>query len=446
MALYLNTFRFQAIVEEVLKTETVEEKEKYENILTNTISKLKSSKKTTPTGYRCTLVGCQFNCKRHRQYIIHLKTAHWDLNNYICHFGLQCRRIFPSIESLGQHVDEEHVQNVERPSVSLADEECLCPKVSCGNRKFRSIKELISHYNTKHLNESRICIFSCCNTRFQPGQVARYHYNRKHGPEQQHSLREEFKPKISPVSKINVEVEIPLLTEENIQHGYFEGFAEDFAEDDEVSPEDNDPEREKHYFMMAFADFMNRMSSFWFHPLKHVKEIALKYLSIFQESSESKRRALERSLNMCEKLTAQDREKILKSVQENDHFLIAQEELISEHKRTKFLAENFKLVKPIEIILNPEEVLSGFKKDSYHYVPIKESLKNLLEDESYTSILEKGRNNERYPNIITDITDGQSLSKNSYMMENPDAVPLLLYSDAVELVNPLGIYHLCDWC
>ena len=48
--------------------------------------------------------------------------------------------------------------------------------------------------------------------------------------------------------------------------------------------------------------------------------------------------------------------------------------------------------------------------------------------------------NEIYDKRTTlrDVKDGGAFKENAYFQENPDAYSILLYSDAVELTNPLG--------
>ena len=118
-----------------------------------------------------------------------------------------------------------------------------------------------------------------------------------------------------------------------------------------------------------------------------------------------------------------------------DPFLEAQVDLGTAYKWKQFLVENFTHVEPIEILLNPDEKSS--EKAVVHYVPIIESVKNMLEDLSFNSVVE---NNVRGQNkdYLEDIKDGYYYKNNEFFKENPSAYTMLLYSDAIELVNPLG--------
>lgn len=71
--------------------------------------------------------------------------------------------------------------------------------------------------------------------------------------------------------------------------------------------------------------------------------------------------------------------------------------------------------------------------------PIRESLKVLLEDKTINEAFEEFRNeNVDKKSWLEDINDGLAFKNNAFFHENPDAFTLQLYSDALELANPLG--------
>ena len=133
-------------------------------------------------------------------------------------------------------------------------------------------------------------------------------------------------------------------------------------------------------------------------------------------------------------------EEIINKCSAEDPFIKAQEDLISNFKRTQYLRNEFKLIEPDEIILNKEEVKMGFKKDCIHYVPITESLKVLVQDETFIKVHSKKASKGI---AIEEIVDAEAFNENIFFKQNccdsnSEVLPLLLYSDAVELVNPLG--------
>ena len=85
-------------------------------------------------------------------------------------------------------------------------------------------------------------------------------------------------------------------------------------------------------------------------------------------------------------------------------------------------------------------MVRGEKKESIHFVKISDTLRVLLEDETFNGALELSRNNERGARnfIIEDIKDGKRYKTLDFFTENPEAIVILLYSDGVEVTNPLG--------
>ena len=95
-------------------------------------------------------------------------------------------------------------------------------------------------------------------------------------------------------------------------------------------------------------------------------------------------------------------------------------------------------MKPKEIILNPDEVKQGFGKECLHYVPICESFKALVEDKSFNEVMDGLRNENGSKSTLDDVKDGAAIKTNHFFKENPGAFSLLVYSDALEVANPLG--------
>ena len=130
-------------------------------------------------------------------------------------------------------------------------------------------------------------------------------------------------------------------------------------------------------------------------------------------------------------------EKIVEDVFANDPFLKAQLSLNTEYKRLKYIREDTNYNHPQEIVLNKAEVRKGTRKEVIHYVSIVESFKTLVQDSSFIKML-NGKKVQRADDKIRDIKDGSVYRTNSYFNKNPEAYTALLYSDGVEMRNPLG--------
>ena len=130
--------------------------------------------------------------------------------------------------------------------------------------------------------------------------------------------------------------------------------------------------------------------------------------------------------------------KVLADFEENDSFLKAQKSLDSGFKRLQYLKSNFKYVEPEEILLNPNGVEKRKEPRAVmDYVPIIETVRNLVQDSTFLEVTENMINDKSMADI-KDVKDGMIYKQNIYFKDNPEAMTLLLYSDGVELVNPLG--------
>ena len=432
----------KGILIELLKDDLEDEKRVfYENVLTSTQNFLKWRIEKLK-GIPCSFAGCLFTGKRHREYLSHLKSVHANQKTYCCRKGLLCKRNFVSIDDLEKHVKNDHYKEgnavIKDTSVNL---NCKCAMISCGQKRFDSVTQLTSHMNITHAQEPRSCVFENCSTFFLAGKVSRHHFRTKHYQMNKTALKN--------VNKVQAEV-TDIVTNHvvgqqfdtyeppfNLNESCDDIFETDHSEEKVNDERSMSDEEAQHYFMMAYSDFLNCLTSFKFIPLSTVKRIAEEYISIAKQSAIEKEKVLRSSLQTCTNISPADVDKVVRDFSEKEFFLKAQEELLSEHKRSKFIADNFKLVKPMEIILNSEDVKMGHSKDCFHYIPIKESLKALLEDKTYTKVMENSKNYKKKAEY-EDLKDGSVFKENKFFCDNPDAVTLLLYSDAVELTNPLG--------
>ena len=127
-------------------------------------------------------------------------------------------------------------------------------------------------------------------------------------------------------------------------------------------------------------------------------------------------------------------DKLLKQAGNDDPFKKAREELESEKKRIRFIESKFPHVKPETVVLSNQH---SPVKDTYQYVPIKSSLKLLLEDDTY---INQKLNDPYYydPNVIKDVRDGECFRRSVFFNQHPEAVPLIVFIDELEVCNPLG--------
>ena len=125
---------------------------------------------------------------------------------------------------------------------------------------------------------------------------------------------------------------------------------------------------------------------------------------------------------------------LLDEIVKNDPFDKAKKQLEIERSRIGFIKDNFPCVEPVTVQLNPSEV-----KDSYQYVDVKQSLKILLEDQTFI----KQKNEDPYipqEGLVQDVRDGEAYRSNVFFLNNAEAVPLILFQDELEVNTSLTTF------
>ena len=57
------------------------------------------NEKLSRVKYKCTLVGCLYDCNKHRDYLRHLQRVHPEESKLGCQYGLTCKSAFSSLIS-----------------------------------------------------------------------------------------------------------------------------------------------------------------------------------------------------------------------------------------------------------------------------------------------------------------------------------------------------------
>ena len=440
-----------AVLTELLKNKEDIEREKFVDMYETTGKLLNLKILGKAKGYPCNLVGCLFRGRNHRDYLKHFETIHRSTNSFLCFYNRKCLRNFETISELKDHVNVSHKLNkvyVVSSSSTFADDllqvACKCNMVSCGETLFQSKKDLASHFNTQHFSESRECIFQNCDIKFGPNSISRNHFRLKHFNLHRIDLKavhviDELRFSAGEDIQVNENHDIDFeMEDENSEDDatYEEGTD---SEDDMIPEGLQDDSEVENYFLMSYADFLNRLINYKFIPVSTVREIAAEFFSQSLRSVQDREAVLRRSLSKIPNLHPSILEEILIE-NTKDPFLKAQEELSSEYKRNKYMEENFHYVKPREIVLNKEETKSGAKKEVVHYVPIIEAFKVLIEDKSFIRAIENAAEEDKLEDndLIEDVKDGLIYKQNNYFQENPEAFAIMMYSDGVELTNPLA--------
>ena len=436
------------VLEEILK-EDHDNKTFFETCLLETNEWLDNSL-SKETEYPCCLVGCLARSKNHLFYVRHLKKVHPSIGKVSCNFKRTCKQNFSSIDGLIAHIKEAHSRHGSQdvqvwaavaPVINIP---CKCDRESCGGIHLKNTAELIRHYNSYHSTENRECIFVDCRTLFHssaPG-TARNHIRLKHkipgnmnlksryliGPEAVASIPPTIGPDV-------MEVELDVTNQDIYDE---EDFAEIEALDDLAN--EDDLETNMQYYLAYYSDFLSRLAFVKFVPQTTIQDIAKEFLTNTRRSLARQETLLRKSL-VNKGFSPSEIDEMVKEIFIKDPFLHAQEQLNTEYKRKTFVQSSPTYTHPQEILLNRAEVQKGAKKEVYHYISIIDSLKTLTMDSSFLKMREGVKTHE--DDKLRDLQDGSVFKKNSYFSNNKDAFAVILYSDGVEMRNPLGAARGC---
>ena len=382
----------------------------------------------------------------------HLK-YHLNLTNIKCGFRNSCPLRFSTLESLVRHSHFHSKKSTSLPPVIPStyqlEVQCLFPQ--CGLRKFNTVDLFLKHFNGDHHTELRQCPFNDCYKVFKPNDRSRNHILRKHKQKTELRLRDEFVISECPSfrdDRVRSEAEEEITDNQDISA---DGDGGDHYDDDEeegdhdaeidVANEDLTLNTGKQ-LKMEYSNFLNKLHTSKYVPASTIDTIATEYCKL-EELSNDRRKE-----NLREKLKSwfpdQGEDFIEYKVEEvfgGESILTATTELKTSYNRKVFMKENFPLISPEEVVLNRSEVRKGGRKDCYQYVPIVETLDKLCCDKSFQTIAKKEideRDVFASDGFYQDVKDGLVYKSCSFFKDNPDAKTIMLYSDGLQVVNPLS--------
>ena len=436
-------------IEQILREEN-EDRQYYLDLLKDIES---TWNEKTSSKYSCCLIGCLFETDKHRSYILHIKKVHRTCKRISCKFAHQCDRQFSSYDLLIEHIKNVHSRsksssdgNKEVAFELIGSVSCKCNMSRCSGRKFESVRKLMTHMNTVHLNDDRKCIFKDCETRFKRGSISNRHFKLQHTDINRMTLKDQHYV-VVPSSRYQHQSwasddfsssEPDMEDSESTDLLYTEDELENINDTDDDDSNMDSNEKSSHV-IRQYADFYNRLAHVKCIPHTTVQEIVNENLQHSLMSMEIQAKRLKDSLYEISGMTEDKVEKIVCDVLEKDDTLSAQRELSTQHKRNKYIESHFKFVPPVEVVLNKDEVKNGASKDVIHYVPIIESLKTLVEDKTFIEAVRSNRNRmHTRKEVISDVLEGRAFRENTFFKNNPGAYVGHLYSDGVEITNPIG--------
>ena len=431
------------VIKEISKELDIDQNVYYTSLMKETEDYLEfHHQRLKRTEFSCCLVGCIFRCSEHRMYIRHIQHSHSRETKLCCQYGLVCNKTFPTIDMLLHHIKQAHHKSSSSAvRAAQVDIPCKCFMMRCLGREFANIKALMLHMRNHHAGETVECIFQGCDKRFNNSNSLRGHFYEKHQKLNKCLLKDAFLLDLTPClinsGNENIDIAVDQVKSMSGEAESISGENCDEIEEDEGN--ENESVDLDEIFLKSYCDFLNRLANFQFIPQSTIQIIGNQYLENYLKSNESKVKKLRQSLMIIPGISEFEVERVVKEFQDDDNFLKAQTTLNTEYKRVQFLKEKFIYVEPEEIVLNSRQVKEEKSpKAVVHYVNIVETFRNLVQDPSFNDMIEKSKVTNNSETKLNDVKDGHLYRTNSYFKENPGAYTMMLYSDAIELVNPLG--------
>lgn len=382
--------------------------------------------------YKCCLIGCPFKTVNHRMYIKHLQNLHSNTKQMLeCQFR-GCKRQFIGVRSLEVHLKVAH--SSRKSMVQMKHQEIVenvvelkCLQISCHHQITHTMKELKKHLNSHFLKKETVgCIFEGCKFETDISGSLRDHFSKKHRNLDINHLNPDI------ISDFCGDIEIQCTSEssqvQDLSVPYYQEESHDIELDEQEELfEDCDT---LNIFLRSLSVMFNDWMNVKHIPYTTCNVIVKEVFDSYIEGKDVLRKKLKKILEEMN-ISEQTIKDIVEELSTVDPFDVANQELGSEYKRLNYLKENFNYNDPEIVHLDSE------KKDSYIYIPIDKSLQRLVEDATYISqketdpyVFEDG--------VYSNVRDGKYFRTNPYFTANPNAIPIMLFQDELEIVNPLG--------
>jgi hypothetical protein len=174
------------------------------------------------------------------------------------------------------------------------------------------------------------------------------------------------------------------------------------------------------------ANFLNKLETEHFVSKIAVEKICEALLAFSDKVHKSSLHSLKTQLDNLD-IPVHQRQILLESLSSNP-FLDLQQDFKSYYLLEKYLKRSptFKYLEPTEIRLGSES------KCTFQYISIVDTISTIIQDPTFRP--EKPSED----GMLRGVKDGTAYAQNKFFIENKDALTIEIYSDAVELSNPLG--------
>ena len=389
------------------------------------------------TGYKCCLVGCKFKARNHKVYVKHLQFHDSFLHKVMCQLK-GCQREFSNVSMLKTHIKTCHRQP-RTSTVSLRQNQLIeelahlrCLQTECGRQTVSTLADLKKHLKCHTDKRDMVfCPFAGCSYETNVSGSFKSHLSRKHPLQQVQGLKSEIVSEASRgvIEDVTANSEVAGKTTED----HFDELIEQSDEDEDSLDLIDDALLDEENFVKSLSIVFNNWMNVAGIPYSTVNLIVSEVFKSYQMGADLTKHHI-RNILISQGFDEKQVQDIIENVGKDDPFNAAKKNLESEKKRLTFIKEAFKNTQPETVRLNPAHEA---KSESYQYVSLKGSIKNLLEDESYIN-QKKSDPYRAEEGVVKDVRDGKLFHQNPYFQKNPEAVPILIFQDELEVCNPLG--------
>ncbi|CAM1319404.1 Uncharacterised protein r2_g2771 [Pycnogonum litorale] len=390
--------------------------------------------------YACEI--CNYKTGTLKLYILHYQ-LHQHIPNitYPCHID-NCSRRFSSYKTFKAHISRDHANTIKSFRPHEEDVLFMCEVVTC-LKKCESWQKFVSHLKS-HINTGLkvACPFKQCFNKFSVASSLTSHFSRKH----RHWSLRDFKAlcihiyggqnAVTNTDNINSETD---SVSDGQMHELVGGGGTCSMDVDllfDVSARDEGVTEKD--ISQTLSLFYLKMQSKLLLPVSSIQQIIEGYQDIYDKEQINLFNRLKHLLT-DEGITDESIGNIIGELSSND--LIRNLNcgmLRSKQTRKSFYRKQFNFVDPVEIYLGR----NALGKPRYmSYVPIRKSLEAFLSNKSvwdHVSSFTWASSHSEKEHILCDVVDGSICKRNDFLMLNPNAIGIILYQDAFEVVNPLG--------
>lgn len=326
---------------------------------------------------------------------------------FLCFFP-DCGYKFSKYEMFKQHLNRKHVENKTVTNIVCATNNLFCSNLNC-NFNSPSVSELLKHVFDYHpLSDSNKyeCPFSTCSKHFLNKNTFKSHIFREH--------------------KYSNTVQPSLLSDGILSNNGEQGHSSTEI-DHHMDPSqsvDFFPDNYQKYVATVLLKLKSKLNI-----TDYVLEVLIDELNNISHLTEQI--WLTKLRNIClQKNSMEIYDLIKKDVTE----IVIDKQLKSSYQRDKYLENNFRYLKPIEISLGTNK--QG-KVCHFHYVPVLKMLEHFFDDKT-VQIQFLNPKISSQNGVYGDYTDGSVYKSNTFFTNGDKKIELLVYQDAFEPSNPIG--------